>query len=120
MNDRRCPVPACTDPVPADGIFCLEHYWCLPQKTTGFLFRFRALALRCEDADERKDMLDRLSGYIAEAVRELPDPLPTSSRAAASAGRQSSSLPAGTPPLKWPAGIVLRFGGGRAQGGQHG
>lgn len=119
MNARRCPVPSCTEKVPPEGIFCLEHYWRLPQQTTGFLFRLRAAALRCEDADEQRETLGRLDEYTAQAVRQISETSPTSSPVTR-AGRQTSSLPAGTPQLKWPAGIILRFGGSRTHGGRHG
>lgn len=73
MIPRNCAFPNCIEPTPEGpfAVFCLEHYYLLPAKDTGFLYRWQIKCSRCTDHDLKKHMSEQLHGYILQAVRKL-------------------------------------------------
>ncbi|QDY99091.1 hypothetical protein FQ775_01165 [Nitratireductor mangrovi] len=71
MTRRTCPVPGCINEVPAGAtaIFCVDHFFMLPEKETAWLFRWKTKTLRCDDPEEQRYMREQLDGYVGRAVR---------------------------------------------------
>ncbi|MBZ0164601.1 MAG: hypothetical protein K8H74_18045 [Notoacmeibacter sp.] len=68
---RRCPVPGCEQAPPPRCIFCAEHYFAIPAKTTRMIHRIASECDRAEDPEIRDHLAHQLRGYISIAVKEI-------------------------------------------------
>ena len=75
MNRRCCPVPHCIDEVPAgdNAVFCVEHHFALPYRTTSQIFALQIACSRAEDEDKRAHLEEQIAAHISIAVRALTE-----------------------------------------------
>jgi hypothetical protein len=70
----RCPVPNCANEAPGrGGVFCVGHYFQIPRAYTALIFSTKFACQRADDDETRKHLQEQLAGYIASAIRQLPD-----------------------------------------------
>ena len=75
MSALCCPVPNCTEPVPAGphAVFCLEHYFQLPHRTTSTIFSLQIACSRTDDDDAKAHLREQIAAHISIAVRSLTE-----------------------------------------------
>lgn len=75
MTNRTCPVPNCTDPVPSGphAVFCVEHHFLLPHRTTSTIFALHIACTRTDDDDTKTHLREQIAAHVNIAVRSLTE-----------------------------------------------
>lgn len=75
MSARFCPVPNCTEPVPSGphAVFCAEHHFQLPYRTTSAIFSLQIACSRTDDDATRLHLREQIDAHIHIAIRTLTE-----------------------------------------------
>lgn len=75
MSARCCPVPNCTEPMPTGphAVFCVEHHFQLPHRTTSTIFSLQIACSRTDDDATKAHLREQIAAHVSIAVRSLTE-----------------------------------------------